>query len=272
MTNRMVDRKYLQNSQYQDARNLEARIALHRDYTTNPYPWFSWVFDQLHLEAGMRILEVGCGSGRLWTENSHRLPPNLDLTLADLSPGMLVEARREVGASLWARYVAGDVQSPPFAGQCFNVVIANHMLYHAPDIGLALKQLRRVLRPGGRLFAATNGAGNMSELTSLALQYEDAASSVWNQATLERFSLESGGDWLSTVFDQVQTLRYYSDLEVTAIEPIVAYLESMSSVEITPAIESLIRKRLEAHFAEHSSFHVSKAQGLLVGVAGDAKE
>ena len=59
-------------SQYLNASNISARIRLHRDYSVNPEGWFHWVMKQCSLEKGMSVLEVGCGSGALWTDRKHR--------------------------------------------------------------------------------------------------------------------------------------------------------------------------------------------------------
>lgn len=48
-------------TQYQNATNISARIRLHRDYSMNKEGWFSWVFRQLDLTPGLKILEIGCG-------------------------------------------------------------------------------------------------------------------------------------------------------------------------------------------------------------------
>ena len=61
-------------NQYQNAANISARIRLHREYSVNPQGWFPWIMQQCNLQPGMRILELGCGNGALWTENREQLP------------------------------------------------------------------------------------------------------------------------------------------------------------------------------------------------------
>ena len=50
------------NRQYQNASNVSARIRLHRLYSVNKQGWFPWLFEQMHLRSGMKILELGCRS------------------------------------------------------------------------------------------------------------------------------------------------------------------------------------------------------------------
>ena len=90
---KLNDPDYLLNEQYQDAGNLNARIRLHIEFSTNKYGWFPWVFDRYDLPEKCRILELGCGPGDLWGENMHRISPGWEITLSDFSPGMLEKAQ-----------------------------------------------------------------------------------------------------------------------------------------------------------------------------------
>lgn len=106
------------------------------------------------------VLEVGCG----WGDFSARVAAELGASVValDLSPRMVELARsRGVDARV------GDVQELPFADASFDVAAANWMLYHVPDLDRALSELARVLRPGGRLVAATNGLDHLGELWAL---------------------------------------------------------------------------------------------------------
>jgi methylase of polypeptide subunit release factors len=85
--------------QYAKASNLNARLALHARFSTNPYGWFRWVFDRLlELPSQARVLEVGCGSGGVWMANLARIPSEWEITLTDLSEGMIAEAKQSCKA------------------------------------------------------------------------------------------------------------------------------------------------------------------------------
>jgi SAM-dependent methyltransferase len=107
-----------------------------------------------------RVLEVGCGWGELaeWVARE----TGAEVVAIDLSPRM-VELARERGVEA----LQADVQALPFADAEFDLVIAAWMLYHVPDLDRGLAEIARVLRPGGRIVAATNAVDHLHELWSL---------------------------------------------------------------------------------------------------------
>ena len=102
--------------------------------------------------AGRRILDAGCGSGPLSAALRDR---GAIVTGFDSSAGMLELARRRLGAG--ADLHVADLGRPlPFPDGAFDDVIASLVLHYLEDWTAPLAELRRVLRPGGRLIAAVN--------------------------------------------------------------------------------------------------------------------
>src|SRR5579863_101034 len=263
--------EYLLTKQYNNARKLNARIQLHKRFSTNPYGWQRWVFDHFHdaIPAYGQILELGCGPGTLWISNSDRLPTDWQITLSDFSSGMLQEAQQNlhnrVSDHLFTFEVI-DAQSIPFEDAHFDAIIANHMLYHVPDRAKALSEIRRVLKPGGHLYAATNGKNHMHELDELGKKAgiidPSSLPPTLTVASLS-FSLENGQAQLSPWFSQVTLHLYENHLQVTEAEPIIAYILSMRiATDFNEETIQHIRDLIEHELATHGTIRITNKTGL----------
>ncbi len=267
------DPQFLQNNQYRDSGNLDARAQLHRRFSTAVTPWQQWVFQQLDLPPGSRILECGCGPGWLWRSNLDALPPGCRVTLTDLSDGMVAEAQAALAESGHDfQFCAADIQELPFADDSFDVAIANHMLYHAPDISQALAEARRALQPGGRFYAATNGRHHMQELWQIAEKLFPETAVPLTELRAERgigsFQLENGREQLTAVFPRVALHLYEDSLAVTEIDPLIAYLRSTSLIQNTTVLtqekEAQLRRELQEQINRDGAVHIAKETGLFV--------
>jgi len=261
--NFLNDPNYLKD-QYKDSANLEARIALHARFSRNQQGWMPWVFEQLALQPGMGVLELGCGPGTLWAENNRRVPAGLRLALSDYSHGMTVVARRALHNGLPAvAYANIDAAFLPFPDATFDMVIANFMLYHVPDRWRALGEIQRVLRPGGRLCAATVGQAHMCELDVMARRFDPALDDYHNRYI--EFSLENGMEQLSEWFQEVELRRYEDALDVTDAEALAAYFASGTRAAVTAGQRDQFKAWLEIEMQSHGDvIHITKDSGLFI--------
>jgi ubiquinone/menaquinone biosynthesis C-methylase UbiE len=114
--------------------------------------WKSAIVDGLHLQLGMRVLDIGCGVGTDAFELASRVGPNGFVTGVDLSETLIAEAiRRMVGRSVSPIFEVGDAQALRFSDCSFDAVRTERMLMHVPNAKQALSEMARVLRPGGRM-------------------------------------------------------------------------------------------------------------------------
>ena len=254
---------YLLNQQYKNASNLNARIDLHRRFSVNPYGWHRWVFDQLQPGETGAILELGCGPADLWRGNLQRTPVGWRITLTDFSAGMLDEARQRLGDERFTYQVA-DAQALSFADASFDAVIANHMLYHVPDLPRALGEIKRVLKPGAYLYASTVGREHMLELDDLLARAEIAPH--WqNFKQNANFVLENGVDVLSSFFPSVERHVYEDALEITEAEPLVAYALSGALGQTTTSEKrAALTTLIEQEIAAHGKLHITKSSGIFI--------
>ncbi len=261
--NKLSNSSYLQEHQYKDDSNLNARIQLHRRFSTNTYGWFRWVFDHFHLPQKSRILELGCGPGDLWAENAHRIPPGWEITLSDFSPGMLERTRQKVlPLAHHFNLEVISAQEIPYPSESFHTVIANHMFYHVPDQEKASSEILRTLKPGGRAYFATVGENHMSELPALVARF-DPSLAANHQAEKVDFTLENGASQLGQWFPSVRLYRQENALRVTEVGPLVDYV--LSSVKLGVKKErkeefaSFVKNELKAN---SGAIFINKENGM----------
>ena len=250
------------SAQYQDASSLNARIRIHQRFSTNPYGWQRWLFDQMKFPQPGCILELGCGSGSLWLDNLERIPSGLVISLSDFSPGMVFQARANLtDYSSFHQFACIDSQSIPFSSCCFDIVIANHMLYHVPNLEKALMEIQRVLKPGGCFYTSTIGQNHLQELTDLVSRF-DPKLAAWGSIPADSFTLENGSDVLNTHFSEVSLYRYTDALMITEVSPLVDYiLSSRIEVEYDQKLE--LRMLVERVLKENGGkFFVTKDSGI----------
>lgn len=228
------DPEYLKNEQYRDASNLYARINIHVRYSTNSYGWFIWVLDQLEVPQNARLLELGCGPGEFWRANLGRIPQDWDITLSDFSSGMLNQARANLSEmSPLPCFEVIDAQSIPYPDMHFDAVIANHMLYHVPDRSQALREIRRVIKPGGTFYATTVSRRHMAELSALINRFDPSLTFDMSGMTAS-FSLETAPAQVATYFREIRLRRYPDTLRITDAEPLVDYILSTTAFGVSP--------------------------------------
>jgi SAM-dependent methyltransferase len=232
---------YLRHVQYATPDNLNARILLHSKYATSSISWWEWLHGQVDWTGVRDVLDVGCGTGAFWSSLSHSLG-DVHLVLADLSRAMLELAAGAADQRV-ARVssVEASVQALPFDNESFDVVIANQMLYHATDPDQAVKEIRRVLRPGGMLMASTIGPGHLRELFDIELSVFE----VPRQRILgEIFGPVSGQVTLQQHFSSVEWRSFDDSLRCTNVDDVVSYLTSTPPGDrATP--EQLVKLRQE---------------------------
>jgi SAM-dependent methyltransferase len=97
-----------------------------------------------------RILDAACGNGRYSKFLLRRADPDAVLTSFDLSPAMLRRARGRLRNNR-VTFAVADLTRLPYADACFDAVVCGWVLEHLPDPRVGLRELARVLEPGGKL-------------------------------------------------------------------------------------------------------------------------
>ncbi len=103
------------------------------------------------IQAGERVLDVACGTGIAARLAAQQVGPNGSVTGLDMNPGMLAVARTAAPPELSIEWHQASADDMPLPDGAFDVVLSQMGLQFMPDKLAALREMRRVLRPGGRL-------------------------------------------------------------------------------------------------------------------------
>lgn len=265
------DPSYLEREQYKDASLLNARIHLHQRFSTNQYGWFRWIFDQLNLPINATLLEIGCDPGTLWLENRGRIPIDWQITLSDFSPRMVQEAKRVLGFGLENYYfISSNAMPIPLHEDTFDIIVANHMLYHVPDRQKAIGEINRVIKPNGRFKAATNGKNHLQELSVIIDNCSSPLGRHYSpDISMGGFTLDNGTEQLSPWFSRLEIYHYQDALVITEARPLVDFILSMipaAEINLDINFESRLSTFIDNLIKRQGSIHMQKSTGLIMGV------
>lgn len=245
--------------QYANSSNLSTRISIHDKYSTNKQGFGNWIFSNYRIEKGMKVLELGCGTGDMWLNREAELKLCSQLVLSDFSEGMLETAREKLSEYEGITYQVIDIQNIPYEDASFDIVIANMMLYHVPDIRKGLSEVKRVMKKGGAFYCATFGEhGIMEYLAELLSGYGVVDN------TNKNFTLQNGASILGGFFENVEKREYKDSLAVTNLDDMADYIYSlngMSSLSNVPVEK--VKETLLKHM-QNGVLNVPKEYGMFI--------
>lgn len=247
--------------------------AMPRDWDAHTYDriadpmtrWGASVIDRLPLAGDERVLDAGCGSGRVTERLADRLPRGQVVAL-DSSPSMIEEARRRL-ARFGDRvdYVVADLGRPlPLAGTV-DAILSTATFHWVPDHDALFRNLAAVLRPGGRLVAQFGGAGNIATVLRVLATVGDGwlgpAHFETAESTAARLAAAGFADaecWLQpepTTFEPGEPFETYLATVVLG-----AHLERLPARERDPFVREVAR-RLEHPVLDYVRLNVVATRG-----------
>jgi ubiquinone/menaquinone biosynthesis C-methylase UbiE len=253
------DRAYLRGTQYKNDANLAARQSIYA-YQQPRVDLAARVLDLACPAPSDTIADVGCGNGMYLAELARRGLP-CPILGVDLSLGMLAAARERLAAGAGAGSAAdglagpvgavgppvpgsaaprmalacGDATALPLRDGAVDLTLAAHMLYHVPKPADALRELRRVTRPGGRVVIVLNGASHLRQLrAAIAAALGDAAA-----AGGERVTLDDGESLARSLFSEVARHEFVTELRVPEPAPVADYVRSLPGASRGADVEDL---------------------------------
>lgn len=253
-------------AQYRNSTNISARIRLHRLFSSNKQGWFPWIYEQCQITEGMKILELGCGNGRLWIENKAKLPADCEIILSDISEGMIRDVRREQSLQDDRfSFAAFDCHAIPYEDASFDLVIANHVLFYCKDVDRVCSEVGRVLKPGGRFVCGTYGVAHMQEVSRLVTQFDDRIT-LSGENLYEHFGKENGAQALAPYFAEVDWQQYEDALIVTQAEPLIEYVLSCHGNQNQYILEKYNKFRKYVEGQIRNGYIITKDAGIFISV------
>lgn len=215
-------REHLRTDQYADDSNLATRGSFNRRFSDRDDDPSEWLLARLRrdLSPDADLLEVGCGRGALWESGA---PPGWTTLLTDFSPGMVRATAATAAAEPAHRFGVADAARLSLRTGSVDAVVANMMLYHVPERRTALREIRRVLQPGGRLYATTVPADRKRRRYELM----DTVADGPVEPLAGEFTAETAGAELGAVFEGVERDTYESELAVTDADALVEYVRTL---------------------------------------------
>jgi ubiquinone/menaquinone biosynthesis C-methylase UbiE len=237
---------FLRDVQYRTDANLAARQSIYA-YQQPRFDLPARVIDLAAPAPGATVADVGCGNGAYLAELARRKFAGRVLGL-DLSPGMLAAARDRLSAvggparspvdGLGAvTLIAADATALPLPDGVADLTLAMHMLYHVPDPSQAVRELRRVTRPGGRVAIVLNGRNHLRQLRDAVAA---ARADGIMRSQRERVTLDDGEALAEPYFSTVTRHDFVSELRLPDPGPILEYVRSMSGTQHAAAPERLV--------------------------------
>lgn len=241
--------------QYATADPLVVRMRTHQLYRERRVDLDEICYAALDLAGEEAILDAGCGPGHFLAyirERGH----GGRIVGFDQSPAMVAEVE-----ALGFAAVRGDVQQMPFDDASFDCVVARHMLYHVPDITGALVEMRRVLKPGGRLLVTTNSARSMPAISQLIDDLLEAYDCPGWERPDTRFCIENAAGFFAGAGLGVEERIIENALVFNDPGPPTAYCaSSLPSLDIPE--DPALRAEMERWLMEEATRRLAAMGGL----------
>ena len=228
--------------------DLAKRIDIHSRFGSKDID--AWMLEVLNLQPGIKILDVGCGSGKQCFSFYQHLNGNAEITGTDVSESLLDDAREKNKAFSNAVDFANHDFNQPFnlPSDHFDLVSACFTIYYAQDIPFTLAEMHRVLKPGGRLFST--GPMPTNKQVFYDIIREATGKPIPPMPGSSRYASEIYGT-MQKLFSKTEQHIFENPLTFESADPFMVYTRASMSED---------RRLWNSLFETHEEFEVVMSQ------------
>ena len=239
--------------------DLAKRIDIHSRYGSKDID--AWMLEVLNLQPGIKILDVGCGSGKQCFSLFHHLNGKAEITGTDVSESLLDEAREKnkaIDHAIDFKHLDFNEEFD-LPSNHFDLISACFAIYYAQDIPFTLSEMYRVLKQGGRLF--TTGPMPTNKQIFYDIIREATGKPIPPMPGSSRYASEIYGT-TQKLFSKTEQHIFENPLTFNSVEPFMVYTRASMSEDrrlwnslfethdefetVMNQIEKVARKRIEA--------------------------
>jgi ubiquinone/menaquinone biosynthesis C-methylase UbiE len=222
------------------------------------YDLENWIIQQINLDQGMRILDLGCGTGKQIFAFAKLLSPDSFILGVDISDEAVDEvnkrAAKEQLKQIKAIKGSLDMCIDVLQGHKFDLILSTYAIYYAKDMKRVLCDLRSFLNPNGQVFVSGPGRGTNQEIVNLINNI--SAGSTGRSEPIEDFIRESDIQEIAMQYSDFKIVRLFNQIRFDSIERLLQWWKNHNS--FIPEIYNPVYQALQAHFAQNDHFMLTK--------------
>jgi len=244
-----------------DSKALDYRIYVHKAFSR--FDLDPWVLENLHLGRGMKVLDIGCGTGKHLFLISQKVGKEGLVLGADISEESLEKCKKEIHSSKAAnirlmKSAMEDLDESLESGTQFHRILSSFSLYYCRTPEKTLRNLHRLLESGGIFFACGPTRENNLEFLKLL---QDAGSRISEEFDHWTHFLETTLSKLKDLFSDVEITYFKNPIEIPSPDILYRYWKATALYE--PSLQTKVMKTIEGHFSNHPSFITHK---VVIGI------
>lgn len=236
-----------------DTSALEERIAANK---STLYNLEEWILGRISLHPEMRILDLGCGTGKQMFYLQKQLSQSSEILGADISPEAVeyvnIKAKEQSFGNISAVQCALDDVVSKLQGSRFDLIMSTYAIYYSTDLPFLLSSLSSLMKPGAQLFVCGPGNGTNKELYSWVNEY---AEKDLHKTTNDFISQEKIEE-IANGYSSFEVTRLPNKVIFTSPEAVISWWTNHNSY--VPQLHSQVSQALDDLFTKEKNFALSK--------------